>query len=155
MDHLKVALVHDWLTGQRGGEKVLEALAEIFPEAPIYTLFHFTGSQIRGDRKEAASGRASSRGLPFLRSHYRWYLPLFPLAVELFDLQDYDLVVSSSHCVAKGIIPQPDALHVSYIHSPVRYAWNQYYAYFSSRPPLAVLPPDHPLPSSTSSGSGT
>ncbi len=68
--------------------------------------------------------------MPFLKRHYRWYLPLYPMAAEAFDLQGFDLVLSSSHCVAKGIIPHPDALHVSYVHSPVRYAWNQYWAYF-------------------------
>ncbi len=138
MEKIRVALVHDWLTGQRGGEKVLEVLAEIFPAAPIYTLFHFPGSQV--DRLEARQIRTSFiQRLPFLRKRYRLYLPLFPLAVELFDLTDYDLVVSSSHCVAKGIIPGPDSLHLSYIHSPVRYAWNQYSAYFSARD-MSLLP---------------
>lgn len=129
MENVKVALVHDWLTGRRGGEKVLEALAEIFPRAPIHTLFHFRGSQ--DPALERRTIRTSFlQGLPFLRQRYRSYLALFPLAAELFDLQDFELVVSSSHCVAKGIIPAPGALHVSYIHSPVRYAWNQYHAYF-------------------------
>jgi glycosyltransferase involved in cell wall biosynthesis len=130
MEQIKVALVHDWLTGQRGGEKVLEVLAEIFPQAPIFTLFHFKGSQV--DNVETKSIRTSFlQKLPFLKRHYRWYLPLFPLAAELFDLSEFDLVVSTSHCVAKGVVPPPHALHISYIHSPVRYAWNQYFAYFS------------------------
>jgi len=128
---MKVALVHDWLTGQRGGEKVLEVLAEIFPEAPILTLFHFPGSQINKIEEHKIQTSFLQR-LPFLRRHYRWYLPFFPMAAELFDLQEFDFVVSSSHCVAKGVIPRPDALHVSYIHSPMRYAWNQYFSYFSS-----------------------
>jgi len=129
MDNPKVALVHDWLTGRRGGEKVLEALAEIFPRAPIFTLFHFPKSQ--ADEIEGREIRTSFlQRMPFLKRHYRWYLPLYPLAAELLDVQGFDLVVSSSHCVAKGIIPHPDALHVSYIHSPIRYAWNQYFAYF-------------------------
>ncbi|OGD19474.1 MAG: hypothetical protein A2W03_00975 [Candidatus Aminicenantes bacterium RBG_16_63_16] len=132
MEKVRVALVHDWLTGQRGGEKVLEVLAEIFPAAPIFTLFHFPGSQ--ADALEAREIRTSFlQGLPFLRKWYRLYLPLFPLAAELFDLADYDLVISSSHCVAKGVIPGPDSLHLSYIHSPVRYAWNQYSSYFPPR----------------------
>jgi glycosyltransferase involved in cell wall biosynthesis len=130
MDTIKVALVHDWLTGQRGGEKVLEVLAELFPKAPIFTLFHFRGSQT--DIIESREIRTSFlQNLPFLRKRYRYYLPLFPLAVELFDLGAFDLVISSSHCVAKGAIPAPDSLHISYIHSPIRYAWNQYFAYFS------------------------
>jgi glycosyltransferase involved in cell wall biosynthesis len=130
MENIKVALVHDWLTGQRGGEKVLEALAEVFPEAPIYTLFHFAGSQIEAIEKKVIRTSFLQR-MPLLKKHYRSYLPFFPMAAELFDLQRFDLVISSSHCVVKGIIPHPDALHVSYVHSPVRYAWNQYHAYFS------------------------
>jgi len=131
MENAKVALVHDWLTGQRGGEKVLEVFTEIFPEAPIYTLFHFLGSQIENIEKRTIHTSFLQK-MPFLRKRYRWYLQFYPLAVELFDLQDYDLVISSSHCVAKGAIPRADALHISYIHSPVRYAWNQYFAYFSA-----------------------
>jgi len=129
MENVRVALVHDWLTGRRGGERVLEVLAELFPRAPIFTLIRFPGSQV--PELEARDIRTSFlQGMPFLRKRYRSYLPLYPLAVEQFDLQEFELVVSSSHCVAKGIIPGPEALHVSYIHSPVRYAWNQYFAYF-------------------------
>jgi len=130
MDNKKVVLVHDWLTGQRGGEKVLEVLAEIFPAAPIYTLFYVPGSQVPAVERRIIRTSFLQK-LPFARKRYRSYLPLFPLAVELFDLQAYDLVISTSHCVAKGVIPHPDALHISYIHSPVRYAWNQYFSYFS------------------------
>ena len=130
MENIRVALVHDWLTGRRGGEKMLEVLAELFPRAPIFTLFHFKGSQ--AEILETREIRTSFlQNLPFLRGKYRYYLPLFPLAVELFDLGGFDLVISTSHCVAKGAIPPPDALHISYVHSPVRYAWNQYFAYFS------------------------
>jgi len=144
MEKAKVALVHDWLTGQRGGEKVLEVLAEIFPHAPIYTIFHFRGSQI--DEIEKREIKTSFiQNLPFLKKKYRFYLPLFPLAAELFDLREYDLVISSSHCVAKGIIPHPEAIHICYIHSPMRYAWNQYFSYFSADRlsffPKIIIPP--------------
>lgn len=131
MDKARVALVHDWLTGQRGGEKVLEVLAEIFPRATIFTLFHFPGSQVESLEKRVIQTSFLQR-LPWLKKRYRFYLPLFPLAIELFDLNDYDLVISSSHCVAKGAIPHPEALHICYVHSPVRYAWNQYFSYFSA-----------------------
>jgi glycosyltransferase involved in cell wall biosynthesis len=131
METPKVALVHDWLTGQRGGEKVLEVFAEIFPDAPIFTLFHFPGSQIKSI-EERDIRTSFVQKLPFLKKRYRRYLPLFPIAAELFDVQEFDLVISSSHCVAKGAIPRPDALHICYIHSPMRYAWNQYFSYFSS-----------------------
>jgi glycosyltransferase involved in cell wall biosynthesis len=126
----KVALIHDWLTGRRGGEKVLEALAEMFPGAPIYTLFRVRGSQAPEiERREIHT--SFLQRMPLAGKHYRSYLPLYPLAVEQFNLQEYDLIVSSSHCAAKGVIPRPDALHVSYIHSPMRYAWNEYHTYFS------------------------
>jgi glycosyltransferase involved in cell wall biosynthesis len=131
MENVKVALVHDWLTGQRGGEKVLEVLAEIFPKAPIYTLFHIKGSQ-HPDIEKRVIRTSFLQRMPFLDKKYRSYLPLFPMAIEMFDLQEYDLVVSTSHCVAKGAIPRPDALHVCYIHSPMRYAWNLYFSYFAS-----------------------
>jgi len=131
MQDAKVALVHDWLTGQRGGEKVLEVFAEIFPEAPIYTLFHFPGTQTENIERRTIHTSFLQR-MPFLKRRYRSYLPLYPLSMELFDLQDYDVIISSSHCVAKGAIPQPYGLHICYVHSPVRYAWNQYFTYFSS-----------------------
>ncbi|MFQ5722323.1 MAG: glycosyltransferase [Candidatus Aminicenantales bacterium] len=130
MEKAKVALIHDWLTGRRGGEKVLEVLAEIFPQAPIFTLFHFAGSQVEEIEKREIITSFLQR-LPWLRKRYRFYLPLFPLASELFNLEEYDFIISSSHCVAKGIIPPPHSLHISYVHSPVRYGWNQYFSYFS------------------------
>lgn len=129
MEKVKVALVHDWLTGRRGGEKILEILAELYPDAPIFTLIHLRGSQ-HPALEERDIRTSFIQRMPFLKKRYRSYLPLFPLAAELFDLQEFDFIISSSHCVAKGIIPRPDALHVSYIHSPMRYAWNQYFAYF-------------------------
>ncbi len=130
MKKLKVALVHDWLTGQRGGEKVLEVLSEIFPDAPIYTLFHFAGSQAECIEKKKIITSFLQK-FPFLEKKYRYYLPFYPLGIELFNLQEYDIIISSSHCVAKGAIPSPDALHFCYVHSPIRYAWNQYFSYFS------------------------
>jgi len=125
----KVALIHDWFPVRRGGEKVFEVFAEIFPEASLYALFHFKDSQIEALESRGIQTSFIQR-LPFLKKKFRHYLPLFPQAVELFDLQEYDLILSSSHCVAKGAIPRPDALHVCYVHSPVRYAWNQYFSYF-------------------------
>ena len=131
MKNARAALVHDWLTGRRGGEKVLEVLAEIFPDSPIYTLFHFPGSQEESLEKRNIQ-TSFLQNLPFLKKHYRWYYPIFPVAAELLNLQEYDFIISTSHCAAKGIIPAPEALHVSYIHSPMRYAWNQYHSYFSA-----------------------
>ena len=134
-----VALVHDWLTGQRGGENVLLALARLFPRAPIYTLFHFPGSV------DAAIERHPIRtsflqGAPALVSSYRWYLPLFPFAVEDLDVRSHRLVFSTSHCVAKSVRKGPGARHFCYCHTPMRYAWDQEESYFGrGRGPLAAL----------------
>lgn len=128
----RVALVHDWLTGLRGGEKVLAQLCALFPGAPIHTLFHFPGSV--GPAVESHPVRTSFlQRAPGVRRHYRRYLPLFPAAIEDFDLSGFDLVVSSSHCVAKGAIPPPGAFHACYCHTPMRYAWDQEHAYFPRR----------------------
>jgi glycosyltransferase involved in cell wall biosynthesis len=128
----RVALVHDWLTGMRGGEKVIEAVGSLFPGAPLFTLFHFPGSV--SPEIEAHPIRTSFlQRAPGLRKHYRSYLPLFPAAIEEFDLSGFDLVVSSSHCVAKGVIAPPDAFHICYCHTPMRYAWDQEHSYFPQR----------------------
>ncbi len=126
----KVAIVHDWLNGMRGGEKVLEEMLALYPQADIFTLFYEPAavSPLIRSKKVTASRLNSN---PLIRGRYRHFLPLFPRHVEAFDLRDYSLVISSSHCVAKGAIPAPDALHVSYLHSPMRYAWDQYYSYFA------------------------
>jgi glycosyltransferase involved in cell wall biosynthesis len=113
----------------RGGEKVLEALCEQFPSADIFTLFRQRGSvspAIERHRIETSF----VQWLPFTARHYRRYLPLFPAAIEQFDLDPYDLVISSSHCVAKGAIAPGRARHLCYCHSPMRYAWDQFDAYF-------------------------
>jgi glycosyltransferase involved in cell wall biosynthesis len=126
---LRVALVHDWLNGMRGGEKVLEALCERYPDADVFTLFH-----VRGTVSNAiARHRIITSGLqklPFARTHYRRFLPLYPAAIEQFDLDGYDLVISSSHCAAKAVIAPGRARHLCYCHSPMRYAWDQFDAYF-------------------------
>lgn len=129
---MRVALVHDWLTGMRGGEKVLEVFCELFPEADLYTLLHIPGSVSKTieNRKIYTS---FVQGMPFAAKRYRMMLPLFPMAIEGFDLSGYDLVLSSSHCVAKGVIPPPGALHISYVHTPMRYVWDMYYEYFGTK----------------------
>ncbi len=126
---LKVALVHDWLTGMRGGERVLHALCSVYPGADIYTLLHLPGRVSPVIEKRRITTSFIQR-LPLARRHYRMYLPLFPMAVERFDLSGYDLVVSLSHCVAKGVITPPSTLHVSYIFTPMRYIWDRFDDYF-------------------------
>jgi glycosyltransferase involved in cell wall biosynthesis len=124
-----VAIVHDWLTGMRGGEKVLEAICELYPDAAIYTLVQAPGSVSKRIEQHPIT-RSLVQWLPQATRRYREYLPLFPTIVELFDLDEYDLVISSSHCAAKSVIRGAGATHVCYCHSPMRYAWDQFEAYF-------------------------
>jgi glycosyltransferase involved in cell wall biosynthesis len=126
---MRVALIHDWLTGMRGGEKCLEIFCELFSEATLFTLLHKRGSL--APAIESMNIRTSFvRRFPKAETWYRNYLPFFPAAIEDFDLREFDLVLSSSHCVAKGIIPAPKALHICYCHTPMRYMWDAYQHYF-------------------------
>ena len=127
----KVAIIHDWLNGMRGGEKVLEEILQLYPAADIFTLFYEPEKVSPLIRSKRVFTSRLNRN-PLLKKYYQFFLPWFPRHIEAFDLNDYPLVISSSHCVAKGVIPAPDALHVSYIHSPMRYAWDQYYSYFAA-----------------------
>jgi glycosyltransferase involved in cell wall biosynthesis len=130
MENIKVALVHDWLTGMRGGEKVLEVLCELFPDAKLFTLLHKKGS-ISEAISRMEINTSFVQNLPFSGNHYKKYLPLFPTAIEQFDLTGFDLVISSSHCVAKGVITRPETCHICFCHTPMRYAWEMYYTYLS------------------------
>jgi glycosyltransferase involved in cell wall biosynthesis len=126
---MRVALIHDWLTGMRGGEKVLEALCELFPSAELFTLVHVPGAV--SPTIEALPRHTSLlQGLPLIRRFYRQALPVFPIAIELFDLDGFDLVVSSSHCAAKSVVVPGRARHICYCHTPMRYAWDQFSNYF-------------------------
>jgi glycosyltransferase involved in cell wall biosynthesis len=126
---MKTAVVHDWLNGRRGGEKVLEAVLPLVPDPTIFTLFYTPGSV--SPEVERYPIRASFLNtLPFSRTRYRNYLPLFPRAVESFDLSGFDLVVSISHCVAKGAIAPPGVPHLCYCNSPVRWAYEMFDLYF-------------------------
>jgi len=129
---LKVALVHDWLTGMRGGERVLEAFCELYPGADLFTLLFIPGttSAIIEDREIKTS---FIQRLPLVKKHYRMYLPLFPMAVERFDFSGYDLVISLSHCVAKGVITPARTMHISYIFTPMRYIWDRFNDYFGPK----------------------
>jgi glycosyltransferase involved in cell wall biosynthesis len=129
--NINVALVHDWLTGMRGGEKVLEILCELYPEAPIYTLLYNQGSLKDTIESHLIKSSFIDR-LPFKSKKYPYYLPLFPTAIEMFKLKDFDVVISTSHCVAKGIISGPNTLHISYLHTPMRYVWDMYHDYFKN-----------------------
>ena len=126
---MKVVLVHDWLTGMRGGERVLELLCEAYPTADLVTLFHVRGSV--SPAIERLRPRTSVlQHLPGIRRFYRYCLPLFPAAIEQFDLDAYDLVISTSHCAAKAVVKTGRARHLCYCFTPMRYAWDQFDAYF-------------------------
>ncbi len=124
MDNMKVAIVHDWLPLIAGAEKVLEQLVKVYPQADIYTLFDF----LSDDEKRLFGGCKITSSylnkLPKVKKYYRKLLSFCPLAIESFDLSGYDLVISSSHAVAKGVITGAHQTHISYVHSPARYAWD-------------------------------
>lgn len=126
---LRVAIIHDWLVTWAGAERVLEVLLAQFPRAELFTMVNF----LPESRASALKGRivhtSFIQKLPGARRHYRRYLPLMPLAVEQFDLKGFDLVISSSHAVAKGVIPDPEALHICYCYTPMRYAWDMQHQY--------------------------
>jgi glycosyltransferase involved in cell wall biosynthesis len=127
-DH-RIALVHDWLTGMRGGEKVLEVYCELYPHASLFTLLHNSGTV--SDTIERMNIRTSFVDkLPLKQTKYRNYLPLFPRAIESFDFSGFDLILSMSHAVAKGARPARGALHICYCHTPMRYVWELYGEYF-------------------------
>lgn len=135
---MKVALVHDWLTGMRGGEWVLAEIARLFPDAPIYTLVRRQGTTIPELEKRTIH-TSWLQWFSFGGRKWRYLLYFMPSAIESFSFPDVDLVVSTSHCVAKGVIPPPGAYHLSYIHTPVRYAWDQRGPYLE-RIPKPLLP---------------
>jgi glycosyltransferase involved in cell wall biosynthesis len=144
---MKIALVHDWLTGMRGGEKCLEVLCELFPDAPIYTLLHNKGSMspLIESKKIVTS---FIQHLPEKEKRYRQYLPLFPFAISRFDFSEYDVVVSISHAVAKSIRVPKNTLHICYCLTPMRYVWDMYENYFGkgkanviTRSAMSVLAP--------------
>lgn len=125
----KVAIIHDWLVVYAGAEKVLEELIKVYPDADLFSIVDFIPT---GKRDFIANKKVTTsfiQKLPFAKKKYRNYLPLMPLAVEQFDLSAYDLIISSSHAVAKSVITGPDQLHISYVHSPIRYAWDLQHQY--------------------------
>ncbi len=126
---IRIALVHDWLTGMRGGEYVLEAIAEMFPRSDLFTLIAIPGklSPILTTLKRHTSWLQK---IPGAEKRYRSFLPLMPRTIESFDLSEFDLIISTSHCVAKGVKKRPDAVHITYIFAPMRYMWDRFDEYF-------------------------
>jgi glycosyltransferase involved in cell wall biosynthesis len=130
-DHLKVAIVHDWLVDYGGAEQVLEQIIRIFPQAQLFCVVDFLPDDARSFILEKQTHPSFIQNLPFARRFFRYYLPLMPLAIEQMDLRGFDLVISSSHAVAKGVITSPDQVHIAYIHSPMRYIWDLQGAYLN------------------------
>lgn len=139
---MKAALVHDWLIHMRGGEKVLEALAEVFPDATIYTLFT-NRKGLSPSLRRMKIKTSPLQWLPGIRIYYRWLLPFFPFFIRSLQIEEADLVISSSHCVAKGVRIPAGAYHVCYCHTPMRYLWGFQEEYFGHFPPglLRLLEP--------------
>lgn len=129
---MKIALVHDYLAQDGGAERVLKAFHEIWPEAPIFVLFH-DRKKITGFNQEVI--RESFLGkLPFINDNFQWYLPLMPLATERHNLEGYDVVLSSTSAFAKGVLTSPNTLHISYCHTPTRYLWSDTHSYLADLP---------------------
>jgi glycosyltransferase involved in cell wall biosynthesis len=130
---LKIAIVHDWLVTNAGAEKVLKAILDIYPNADVFSLVDFLGDN---DRKVVLKGKYAKTSfiqkLPFSKKHFRNYLPFFPKAIESFNLSSYDLIISSSWAVAKGIKKTDNQVHICYCHTPIRYAWDLYDEYTSN-----------------------
>lgn len=125
---MKIALVHDWLTNFGGAERVLESFHRVFPEAPIYTVFYDRG-RMPENFKYLDVRTSFLQKIPFARKKHQWFLQFMPLAVEQFNLSEYDLVLSSSSACAKGIVTRSDTCHICYCHTPMRYAWDFYHEY--------------------------
>lgn len=127
---MKKALIHDWFSTYAGAEKCIESFTDIWDDFEIYSLIDFLSGT---DRDKILKGKRAHTSfiqrLPFAKDKYRNYLPLFPLAIEQFDLSDYDVVLSSSHAVAKGVLTHSNQLHIAYVHTPIRYAWDLYHQY--------------------------
>lgn len=127
---MKVAIIHEWLVSQRGGENVLDAICELFPQAELFTLIYQPGS-VSANILRLKRHVSFLQRLPQAEKRYRHFLPLMPTAIERFDLSAFDLILSSSHCVAKGVRKRPGAFHMSYIHAPMRYMWDRFDEYFA------------------------
>ncbi len=134
---IKVAVVHDWLVTRGGAERVLQEILALFPDADIFSLVDFLSLQ---DRQEILQGKRATttfiQHLPFAKKHFRNYLPLFPKAIQSLDLNEYDLIISSSWAFAKGVKTHKNQKHICYCHTPIRYAWDLYEEYTKNLPPI-------------------
>jgi len=126
---MKIAFVHDWFVTYGGAERVVRQILKIYPTADLFALYDFIPEGQRDFIQNKPVTTSFLQKFPLARKKYRSYLPLMPIAVEQFDLSEYDLVITTSHAVAKGVITGPDQLHIAYVHSPIRYAWDLTHQY--------------------------
>jgi glycosyltransferase involved in cell wall biosynthesis len=126
---LKIAVIHDWLVTYAGAERALEQILKLYPDADLYSLVDFLPQEQRAFILQKKARTSFIQKLPFARTRYRSYLPLMPLAIEQFDLSSYDLVISSSYAVAKGVLTHARQMHICYCYSPMRYAWDLHHQY--------------------------
>lgn len=126
---MRVAIVHEWFSTYAGSEKVVEQILNIWPDADLFSVVDFIPDGQRGFLRDKSVSTTFIQKLPFARKKFRGYLPLMPLAIEQLDLSSYDLIISSSHAVSKGVLVGPDQIHISYVHSPIRYAWDMQHQY--------------------------
>lgn len=129
---MKVAIVHDWLTNMGGAERIIRILHELFPDAPIYTLV-YNKKNMPEDFKKMDIRTSFIQKMPLGIKKYQSYLPLMPIAVEQFDLREYDIVISSSTACAKGVVTRSDTMHICYCNTPMRYAWDMYHNYIEGK----------------------
>jgi glycosyltransferase involved in cell wall biosynthesis len=127
---MKTAVVQEWLVTYAGSERVVEQLLALYPESDLFSLVEFLPDELRHFIQHKSVTTSFLQRLPFANPHFRQYLPLMPLAIEQFDLSAYDVILSSSHAVAKGVLTRADQLHLCYVHTPVRYAWDLQQQYF-------------------------
>ena len=129
LENLKIAIVHEWFVTYAGSERVVEQILNLFPHADLFAVVDFLNDSQRGFIQNKPVTTTFIQNLPFAKTKFRQYLPLMPLAIEQLDLSAYDLIISSSHAVAKGVLTAPHQLHISYVHSPIRYAWDLQHQY--------------------------
>ncbi len=129
LENLRIAIVHEWFVSYAGSEKVVEQILNLFPNADLFAVVDFLDDSKRGFIQHKKVTTTFIQKLPFAKNKFRQYLPLMPLAIEQLDLSAYDLIISSSHAVAKGVLTSPHQLHISYVHSPIRYAWDLQHQY--------------------------
>jgi glycosyltransferase involved in cell wall biosynthesis len=129
LENIRIAIVHEWFVNYAGSERVVEQILNLFPHADLFAVVDFLDEEKRGFIQNKPVTTTFIQKLPFAKTKFRQYLPLMPLAIEQLDLSTYDLIISSSHAVAKGVLTSPNQLHISYVHSPIRYAWDLQHQY--------------------------